>query len=383
MVEFRVDGREGCEMPLDLSASAAQMVVAAASTAPSEAAKQAKEQVALLLGGSDTARQLLAKLQLDQTSDQLQATAGLEREQARAAQEAVWRTHLADLEAGQLQELVNRIQEDLEKSMAEAAEKTQKRQQWRDALQPVPKILDWYKANAFAGILLAAGFVVLKGYVIARGDLATALGILQYAGLTTVVTAGLLSSLPILAAAMLAYTIIEMTGAHASPGDTWRLYSVAFGTFVLAAFFTPWTYLVLAVIIGLVIAWLKTGRVRKPAFWSLSVLVTGLAVVAVILNLYTVWVPHEIVYFRPNTLKTEPQVGYVLSEDNGWITMLTSGPHQIVRYPDAKVITQMVCERAPRPNDFWSEVKDSATLWDEITAHASGLHPAVNQNCSD
>lgn len=58
-------------------------------------------------------------------------------------------------------------------------------------------------------ILLAAGFVVLKGYVLARGDVATALGILQYAGLATVVTAGLLSSLPILAAAMLAYTITE------------------------------------------------------------------------------------------------------------------------------------------------------------------------------
>jgi hypothetical protein len=43
---------------------------------------------------------------------------------------------------------------------------------------------------------LPTGFVILKGYVIARGDLATALGILQYAGLVTVVTAGLLSSLP-------------------------------------------------------------------------------------------------------------------------------------------------------------------------------------------
>ena len=54
------------------------------------------------------------------------------------------------------------------------------------------------------------GFVVLKGYVVARGDVAIALGILQYAGLATVVTAGLLSSLPILAAAMLAYTLARV-----------------------------------------------------------------------------------------------------------------------------------------------------------------------------
>jgi hypothetical protein len=390
MVKVRVDGREGREMPLDLSASAARMVVAAASTAPSETAKQAKQQVALLLGRGDSEQELLAELQLDQTSDQLQATAGLEREQARAAQEAVWRTQLADLEADELQRLVNQIQADLKTGMAKAAKEAQERQQWRDALQqwrdalqPLPKIFDWYKTNAFAGILLAAGFVVLKGYVIARGDLATALGILQYAGLTTVVTASLLSSLPILAAAMLAYTVFEMTGSHATAGRTRQLGLVMLGAFVLAAMFTPWTYLVLAVGIGLVIALLKTRPVPKPAAWLLSVLVTVLAAVAVILNLYTVWVPHEIVHFPPSTLKSEPQVGYVLSEDNGWITMLTSGPHQIVRYPDAKVVTQMVCERHPRRGDFWSEVRDGATLWDEVTAHEPDLHPAVNKDCSD
>ena len=370
-------------MPLDLSASAARMVVAAASTDPSEASKAAKQEVSRLLGGGDTEHKLLAELQMDQTSDQLKATAGLEREQARAALEAVWRTQLADLEAGELQGLVNLIQADLKKGMAKAAAKAQERQRWLDALQPLPAILNWYKANAFAGILLAAGFVVLKAYVIARGDLATALGILQYAGLTTVVTAGLLSSLPILAAAMLAYTIVKMTGAHAAPGRTRQLGWVTLAAFVLAATFTPWTYLALALAIGLVIAGLKAGRVPKPAVWPLRVLVVGLAAVAVIFNLYTVWVPHEMVSFASGTVKTEPQVGYVLSEDNGWITMLISGPHQIVRYPDAKVITQTLCERNPRLDDFWSEVKESATLWDEVTGDELGLHPAYNPNCSD
>ena len=74
-----------------LSASAARMVVAAASTDPSEASKAAKEAVPQLLGRGDLERQLLVELQLDQTREQLQATAGQEREQARAALEAVWR----------------------------------------------------------------------------------------------------------------------------------------------------------------------------------------------------------------------------------------------------------------------------------------------------
>jgi hypothetical protein len=73
------------EDPITLSASAARMVVAAASTDPSEASKAAKQGVSRLLGRGDTERQLLAELQLDQTRDELQATAGQEREQARAA----------------------------------------------------------------------------------------------------------------------------------------------------------------------------------------------------------------------------------------------------------------------------------------------------------
>ena len=75
------------------------------------------------------------------------------------------------------------------------------------ALKPIPQVFDWYKNNAVAGTLLVAAFVVLKGYVIARGNLATALGMLQVAGLASVVIAGVLSSLPMLAAAFLATTV--------------------------------------------------------------------------------------------------------------------------------------------------------------------------------
>lgn len=95
------------EDPITLSASAARMVVAAASTGPSEASTAAKQGVSRLLGRGDTERQLLAELQLDQTRDELQATAGQEREQARAALEAVWRTQLADLLAEDQERLAN------------------------------------------------------------------------------------------------------------------------------------------------------------------------------------------------------------------------------------------------------------------------------------
>jgi hypothetical protein len=80
---------------------------------------------------------------------------------------------------------------------------------WQDAFKPIPKIFGWYKNHAAAGTLILAAFLVVKGYVIARGNLDTALGILQYAGLTSAIVAGLLSSLPILTALMLGWTVFR------------------------------------------------------------------------------------------------------------------------------------------------------------------------------
>ncbi len=383
--------------PIALSALAARMVVAAASTDPSEASEVAKQEVPQLLGHGDGERELLVGLQLDQTRDQLQATAGLEREQARTALEAVWRAQLADLLEGHgeetarcLQDLVGKLRQELNDSMAEAREKARTRKQWRDALRPLPGVLDWYKVNAFAGILLAAGFVVLKCYVIARGDLTTALGILQYVGLATVVTASLLSSLPILTAAMLASAVSQMTSSlvpevfRASrikkpkpPAFTWRLAAAMLGAFVLAAVFSPWTYLAAAALVGLGI-----GVTRALGAPSLRTVVGWLAALValpfVIVNLSAVWLPHEIVTFRPSTHLSQ-QVGYVLSEDNGWITILITGrlhEHTIIRVLDATVKTQTVCEREPGFSVF-----NSHTLWRVVTKASPNFGPSPNTTC--
>jgi hypothetical protein len=373
-------------------------VVAAASTDPSEASETAKQEVPQLLGRGDRERELLVGLQLDETRDQLQATTGLlEREQARAALEAVWRAQLADLlaEHGEetaryLQDLVGKLRQKLYDGMAEAGEKARTRKQWRDALRPLPRVLDWYKVNAFAGILLAAGFVVLKCYVIARGDLTTALGILQYVGLTTVVTASLLSSLPILIAAMLASAVGQMTSSlvpkvvSASrikkpkpPAFTSRLAAAMLGAFILAAVFSPWTYLPIAAVIGLVIGVtraLGAPKLRTVVYW-LAALVT---LPFVIVNLSAVWLPHEIVTFRPGTHLPQ-EVGYVLSEDNGWITILITGhlhEHTIIGVPDATVKTQTVCEREPNFSIF-----DSHTLWRVVAKASPTLGPSPNTAC--
>ena len=380
------------------------MVVAAASTHPRG---EATHKVAQLLGGADPERLLLAELLLDQTREQLKAPAGPERVRARAALEAVWRAELTDLVdspevASELRALVAQIRRELRVATDEAHKKASKREQWRDALQPLPRIFDWYKANAIAGTLLAAGFVILKGYVIARGDISTAVGILQYAGLATVVTAGLLTSLPILTAAMLANRLDwTIRTSHRGPlAGHWRLAVVMAGTIVLAGLFAPWTYLPFAVLYGVLFGAMRRPEVRKRfslrsrlrksvtvAFAALvGVPAAAVFGVAVVVSLYSVWVPHEIVTFRPGTLpggRTQ-EVDYVLSEGSGWTTLLTTGlgdEHAIIRVPDAAVKKQTVCERTPTSNHPWSILLDAGTMWRIITAVNSYLGVTVTKTC--
>lgn len=277
--------------------------------------------------------------------------------------------------------------------MVDAGKKARTRKHWRAALRPIPGVLDWYRVNAFAGILLAAGFVVLKCYVVARGDVTTALGILQYVGPATVVTASLLSSLSILAAAMLAAAVSQLTWSLVPkvvtaerikppdpPAFTWHLAAALLGAFVLAAGFSPWTYLPVAAVLGLVIGVARavgTPTRRTVVYWLAALVALPFATV----NLYAVWLPHEIVTFTPGTLPrgATQELGYVLSEDNGWITMLVTDhvqKHTIIRVPDAKVTTQVVCEREPNSGIF-----EAHTLWRVVTRASPTLRPSPNTTC--
>jgi hypothetical protein len=161
---------------------------------------------------------------------------------------------------------------------------------------------------------------------------------------------------------------------------------------VLSAVFTPWTFMVGAVTIGLLSAagqWLVEGR---RAVWRKTrmgvnsvgalVLLAG-SVAAVVAMLYTVWVPHEIVAFTPGPKGQPParEIGYVLSEGDGWITILTSGLHQIVRFSDSAAKSFEVCERGPLGG--WSDAANATTLWQEVTKprFLSFLHAAANAQC--
>jgi hypothetical protein len=285
-------------------------------------------------------------------------------------------------------------------------QRRENRQEWRWVLKPIPQVFEWYKNNAVAGTLLVAAFLVVKGYVIARGNLATALGILQAAGLTSIVVAGLLSSLPILAASLLAATIYRTVralmpkpeaaiGSGGGPhrpvaGRREKMVWALAGAFVLCMFFTPVPYMVFAIFLG-VIAGSARGALVDPHKKSWQVLIFRLlfglaAVYAVIAMLYTVWLPHETVTLPAGSAKagngsTTQVVGYVIADNpDGWITILTSGGRQLVTYRDMPVQSLAVCDRTPQGG--LSDVFYASTLWNTV-ARSLNLHirPATYQPC--
>jgi hypothetical protein len=266
------------------------------------------------------------------------------------------------------------------------------RDAWLDAGEPLTTAVRRLWDNAGAGILPVGAFLVVKGFVLSKGDIPVALGILQNAGLSTVVIGGLLSSLPVLAAAMLATTIFREvnrvprrtpgSGPVRPPRLPFRPISpltvVMLASVLLCTVLTQWTVMVSAVVIGLVIGgFQRTGKtwLRRIAYLAAAII----GVVAVVAMLYNVWLPHEKLAIAG---VKEPVVGYVLADDpDGWITILVSGTHGLVWYRDTAVTARTPCEQAPW--DLWSQVTDAATLWQEVTKVPvlNRLHPPTESPC--
>jgi hypothetical protein len=226
--------------------------------------------------------------------------------------------------------------------------------------------------------VLAFAFVVIKVIWIARGDIPTALGVFNSAGLVTVIVGGLLSALPLISAAVLGLAMFEIikswilasrAGLRSAgkrgrirralanfPRDT--LAWVGFSAAAVAGFvLTPWPVMASGAFLGLIsgvaaAAWSvsKTkkstnnrrkwvGVIIKVGMWA----VVGILSFILVLNplLYAVWLPHETLALpnsHPNSM-----VGYVLSDSNGWISLLRSGERKIHRFRTEDVTGRALC----------------------------------------
>jgi hypothetical protein len=223
--------------------------------------------------------------------------------------------------------------------------------------------------------ILAFAFVVIKVIWIARGDVPTALGVFNSAGLVTVIVGGLLSALPLISAAALGLAMFEIINSwlsadraclqpaggpgrirralHKFPRDifVWAGFSAAaVACFVLA----PWPVMASGAFIGLIsgISWAASktkkstnnrrkwiGVVIRIGTWG----VVGILSFLLVLNplLYAVWLPHETLTL-PNS-RPHSMVGYVLSDSNGWISLLRTGERRIYRFRMEDVTARTLC----------------------------------------
>ncbi len=239
---------------------------------------------------------------------------------------------------------------------------------WRRALRPIPGFVDWYRKHKISGALLLAAFVIVKGYVLARGDITTALGIVQYAGVVGWAVAAVLSSLPLLAAAMLAIAFYQLlwplSGKYLASLD--KQLSVVGVAFLISAVLTPWWFVIGAMLLGLFFGGVQWGiyKLHKLKLkgwwklladwvvWSVRLAVWAASVCAAIAMLYTAWLPNEVVAFYQGNGRVSgpsPVVAYVLAEDSGGtITLLNSNRRIIIRHLDGNVRSVV-----PRINDSY------------------------------
>jgi hypothetical protein len=279
---------------------------------------------------------------------------------------------------------------------------------WRIALQPIPAFVGWYRENKISGTLLITAFVIVKGYVVARGDITTALGIVRYVGVAGWVVAAVLSSLPTLAAAMLAicfYQILwPLVGRQLA--NRRQMLVVTVVAFLICAALTPWPVVVAAIWLGLwfgVLQWLFYAYRKKIVIDWIIRIVGGLILLgegaAMVVMLYAAWLPNEQVKFKKPKVATvkstvatvKPMVANVLAEDSGGrITLLVSDSRKIIRREYDNVV--MITECSFPPHGGLSNIYDAPTPWAWATTpwqHSFGPGPNPpckqcpgNQKCS-
>lgn len=255
---------------------------------------------------------------------------------------------------------------------------------WKDALAPLLKTMGWLKDEPAAASLVLFTFLILKVIAVAKGDTFTALGILQTASLTTIVVGGLLSGLPLLAAALFVAVVYRLIRDW--PRQGYAGYALTAASLLVCIFVTPWFLLAITSIVAILLAvYARLFGNRRAWPWEGVRIVAVIAVlfftsVAAWDVLYNVWLPQEVVSFVSN----KHVAGYVLDDRGNWVSILLAGQRKLVRFPAAQVEERVLCGTA-RPARLWVLFEPNAPLtsvWQELAPHINrGLTPRIQQPC--
>ena len=217
-----------------------------------------------------------------------------------------------------------------------------KKSRWADAVEPLPAVLNQLEKHALTVTILLFTFVALKAIVMSRGDIPAALGIFQATNPAVTVIGALLSALPLAAVAVLVIIGYRAVKEASSQG-----YVLALAAALVCFFETPWPILIASLVAGPAAGYAMRRRQKQGTLLVLVPCVVVFLFIACLTTyrvLYDVWLPHEAIILQSGRV----EVGYVLSDDGNWVTILRSAQRRIVLYRDSRVEKRIPCQLRPR-----------------------------------
>jgi hypothetical protein len=224
------------------------------------------------------------------------------------------------------------------------------------ALSPVFRFVKGISGNAALTTVALFTFLAVKLIYVARGDITTALGVFNSAGLATVIVGGLLSSLPLVAASVLGITSFALTSTLIARTKwfrrevefEWSIFLAAFVAFIASFFLATWQIMIgtigLGAVAGLVSHWAKKYKRKRIRFIAIVAWVSIFVFAWLFIlqpMMIAVWLPHEELMLKKG--HASPEVGYVLDDSNSWISLLRTRGRRIVRIPSDHVVRRSLC----------------------------------------
>jgi hypothetical protein len=212
--------------------------------------------------------------------------------------------------------------------------------------------------------LLLFSILIIKVIFVAKGDLTTALAVLATSGLVTVILGALVALLPIIAAA------IVVVGFYRLGSGAWKLRTLGKQSLIVvlvllaSVMLTPWLVLAaspLALIGGRLARFRKKLRTeakatKSPAkVWVAHALLVA-AIAALVIApfaivgpdlVFSMWLPREEI--RVASSQNAPQqpllVGYVLKNEGGWMSVLTSVRRRVEEVKSDTIVSRRLCRK--------------------------------------
>lgn len=181
--------------------------------------------------------------------------------------------------------------------------------------------------------------VVVRVLRVSEFDIGTATTLMRETGPVTLVLGVLVTSLPGLVIAAAFYLMILAVGGPGTRLQRRAAYVATLALWLVLTALVPWTTLIVVTLLLLGLYFFQ-----RKFRWSLEFFAVATVVLTLFLDQPQVWLPPEII----DLADRGPVVGYVVSVDGEWTTILEEDHRQVDVVPSTSVHGRTVCNLSPR-----------------------------------